>query len=118
MSVSTQRRLPCGVESHAGGVHARVWAPACTRVDVVIEGSAQPHPLEREAEGYFSSAIAGVSAGTHYRFLLDGDRLRADPCSRYQPQGPHGMSEVVDPSRFAWTDAKWHGIGREGHVIY
>ena len=39
MSDRAQRRLPCGVEIVNGGVHARVWAPACKRVDVVIEGS-------------------------------------------------------------------------------
>src|ERR671913_1568815 len=118
MSVSPQRRLPCGVELHAGGVHARVWAPACKRVDIVFQGSAAPHPLEREADGYYSAFMDGVTAGSKYQFRLDEDRLRADPCSRYQPDGPHGESEVIDPLRFAWTDGQWHGIGREGQIIY
>ncbi len=118
MSVTTQRRLPCGVELQAGGVHARVWAPACRRVDLVVEGSGKRHPLVGEPDGHYSAFIEGLGAGTQYRFLLDDDRLRADPCSRYQPDGPHGVSEVVDAWRFAWTDAGWHGIGREGQVIY
>ncbi len=62
--------------------------------------------------------IEGAGVGTQYRFLLDGERLRADPCSRFQPDGPHGVSEVVDPAAFDWSDAGWHGIGREGQVIY
>ena len=118
MDVSTQRRLPCGVEVQPGGVHARVWAPACGRVDLVVEDAGRRHRLEREPDGYYSAFIEGLGPGTRYRFLLDGDRLRADPCSRYQPDGPHGVSEVIDPSSFAWTDAGWYGIGREGHVIY
>ena len=110
MSVSPQRRLPRGVEIFEGGVHARVWAPACRRVDFVIEGSGPRYPLEREPDGYYSGLINAAGAGTRYRFLLDGERLRADRCSRFQPDGPHGASEVVDPSTFLWTDERWHGM--------
>ena len=41
-----------------------------------------------------------------------------DPASRFQPQGPHGPSEVIDPSAFAWTDRGWRGVGVTGQVIY
>ncbi|HZB50803.1 MAG TPA: malto-oligosyltrehalose trehalohydrolase, partial [Mycobacteriales bacterium] len=34
------------------------------------------------------------------------------------PEGPHGPSQVVDPSRFEWTDAGWKGVGSRGQVIY
>ena len=118
MSARVERRLPCGVEVQDGGLHARVWAPACKRVEVVIEGSGARHLLEREPDGHYSGVIDGAGAGARYRFLLDGERLRPDPCSRFQPNGPHGVSEVVDPSMFRWTDSGWPGIGREGHVIY
>ena len=33
-----------------------------------------------------------------------------DPCSRFQPQGVHGPSQVVDPDAFEWTDAQWRGV--------
>ena len=118
MSDRAQRRLPCGAEIVDGGVHARVWAPACKRVDVVLDGSEQRHPLEREADGHYSGVIEDAGVGTQYRFLLDGERLRADPCSRFQPDGPHGVSEVVDPAAFNWSDTGWHGIGRDGQIIY
>ena len=36
----------------------------------------------------------------------------------FNPQGPHGSSEVIDPQRFAWTDQDWPGVGLEGQVIY
>jgi len=118
MGERAQRRLSCGVEVRDGGVHARVWAPACKRVDVVIEGSAARHRLEREPDGHHSGEIDGAGPGTQYRFLLDEERLRPDPCSRYQPHGPHGVSEVVDPGTFPWSDAGWHGVDRDGQVIY
>ncbi|MGH7969277.1 MAG: malto-oligosyltrehalose trehalohydrolase, partial [Limisphaerales bacterium] len=41
-----------------------------------------------------------------------------DPASRFQPDGPHGASEIVDPNRFAWTDQEWQGVPRNGQVLY
>ena len=38
--------------------------------------------------------------------------------SRFQPDGPHGPSQVVDPGSFAWTDSAWKGIKLRGQVIY
>jgi len=118
MSVSISRRLSSGVELQAdGSAHARVWAPACTRVEFVIDGGAT-HALSRAADGYFEAPIPGVAAGTRYWFRLDGDRLRPDPASRFQPDGPHGPSSVVDPTRFSWTDQAWTGIDVRGQVVY
>src|SRR5207237_1197539 len=37
---------------------------------------------------------------------------------RFQPQGPHGPSQVVDPRRFAWSDEHWTGLEPRGRVIY
>ena len=41
-----------------------------------------------------------------------------DPCSRFQPEGIRGPSQVVDPRRFSWTDAAWNGVALDGLVIY
>jgi maltooligosyltrehalose trehalohydrolase len=114
------RRLPVGAEVQPdGGVHFRVWAPRARRVDVVLEGGpAGAAALDAEADGYFSGLVSGAAAGTRYRFRLDGGPALADPASRFQPQGPHGPSAVVDPGAFAWTDAAWPGLAREGQVLY
>jgi maltooligosyltrehalose trehalohydrolase len=54
-----------------------------------------------------------------YRFRLDGEgALYPDPASRFQPEGPHGPSQIVDPSRFAWSDRAWRGAGPQGQVVY
>ena len=54
-----------------------------------------------------------------YRFRLDqGEAALPDPASRFQPEGPHGPSEIVDPGDFAWTDGAWRGRTREQLVIY
>ena len=67
--------------------------------------------------GYFQAVVDGVSAGALYRYRLDGKKERPDPASRYQPQGVHGPSQIVD-SRFDWKDSEWRGIPLEKYVFY
>jgi maltooligosyltrehalose trehalohydrolase len=111
------RRLPIGAEVQAeGGVHFRVWAPQRQSVHVV-HGRGD-WPLEPEGNGYFSGLVASAAAGTTYRFRLDGGEAFPDPASRFQPEGPHGPSQVVDPAQFEWTDGRWRGAGARGQVIY
>jgi maltooligosyltrehalose trehalohydrolase len=111
-----KRRLPVGAEVVEGGVHFRVWAPERRNVDVMIDGRA--HPLTRDESGYFAGRVEGAREGTLYRYRLDGDGQFPDPASRHQPEGPHGPSRVVDPSRFAWTAQGWKGISAEDAVLY
>jgi maltooligosyltrehalose trehalohydrolase len=120
-----RRRLSAGVELQGGGsAHARVWAPACRSVDFVVQsvessdGAPSPQPLASEPSGFFSGIVGDVSAGTRYWFRLDGDRLRPDPVSRFQPDGPHGPSQIVDADAFAWGDRSWSGPAAEGRVLY
>jgi maltooligosyltrehalose trehalohydrolase len=116
-----KRRLPIGAEVVPGGIHFRVWAPKRRRVEVVLEeaGAAQAYPLQAEAGGYFAGLVAQAQAGSMYRFRLDGGTsLYPDPATRFQPEGPHGPSQVIDPLCFPWTDRKWPGCGREGQVVY
>jgi maltooligosyltrehalose trehalohydrolase len=112
-----RRRRGIGAELVGDGVSFRVWAPAHSRVSVVLKDSEVS--LDREADGYFSRLIANVRAGARYRFRLGDEKtLYPDPASRYQPDGPHGASEVVDPASFRWRDAKWRGVSTRGLVIY
>jgi len=117
------RRSPIGAELASigePGVHVRVWAPSCTKIAVVACGR-EPREivLGREPGGYASGFVSGLAAGDGYRFRLDdGEQLFADPASRFQPDGPLGVSQVIDPSAFAWTDAGWRGIEPHRHVIY
>ncbi|HTW53232.1 MAG TPA: malto-oligosyltrehalose trehalohydrolase [Stellaceae bacterium] len=113
------RRLPIGAEPQGGnGVHFRVWAPAARTVAIEIEGGAT-ETLSAEPDGYFSGLVSEAGVGTRYRFRLDsqGNAL-PDPVSRFQPDGPHGASQVVDPASFTWNDADWSGVPRERLVIY
>ena len=122
------RRLPVGAEvCLPGGVHFRVWAPRCKHVEVVLEGgpghqAAGPPVgmvLSPEADGYFEGFLGIAGPGTLYRYRLDGaETLYPDPASRFQPDGPHGPSQVIAPETFPWTDSDWQGISLAGQVIY
>jgi maltooligosyltrehalose trehalohydrolase len=113
------RRLPVGAEIvERRGVHFRVWAPRAQSVEAVLDDG-QAVPLLAEPEGYHAGLVEAAAAGIRYRFRLDGGgRLLPDPASRYQPDGPHGASCVIDPATFPWTDAAWPGVRLPGQVIY
>jgi maltooligosyltrehalose trehalohydrolase len=113
-----KRRYPIGAEVTKDGVFFRVWAPKRRHVSVVIEGGGE-HALAPEGGGYFSGMIARAPGGTRYRFRLDqGKTLYPDPASRFQPDGPHGPSEIVEPFTFRWSDAGWAGVKLEGQILY
>jgi len=119
------RRLSVGAELQGdGGADVRVWAPACRTIDLIAPShDGQPErvlPMTRESDGHFGVFDPAARAGGRYWFRLDGagDRLRPDPASRWQPDGPHGPSAYVDPRAFAWTDRAWAGLVRDGQVIY
>ena len=97
------RRLPIGVELNpSGGAHARVWAPKRKSVELVTfdaKGTlTSATRLARDEAGFFSGNVTDVTAGSLYRFRLDGKDAFPDPASRYQPEGPHGPSQVIDPT--------------------
>jgi len=102
-----------------GSTCFRVWAPRAHEVAVVLtEGHRSPVSLLEEADGYFSASVAGVKAGARYQYLLDNQLVRPDPCSRYQPDGVHGPSQVVDLSEYQWVTSGWRGLPLEQFIIY
>ena len=56
--------------------------------------------------------------GMTYQYRLEGTQLCPDPCSRFQPEGPHGPSQIVNPSTYQWHDGGWKGVRMHGQVIY
>jgi len=113
-----ERRYPMGAEPRGtAGTSFRVWCPQSRQVCVVLEQTGKEILLEDEGNGYFSGFAEFAKAGMRYRFRLDSG-CYPDPASRFQPEGPHGPSEIIDPASFSWTDVKWHGVPREGQIIY
>jgi maltooligosyltrehalose trehalohydrolase len=114
---SLDRMNAIGASLQGSDVTFSVWAPRCRRVEVVLEGR-PPMPLALTGDGTFSATLPGVSAGARYQYRLDGERYRPDPASRWQPEGVHGPSAVVDPNSFAWTDAGFRGHALADLVFY
>lgn len=118
------RRLPVGAEPQpSGGAHFRVWAPRRKTVEVMLErsdagGGAVPYELDREGNGYFSGIILDAAPDMLYRYRLDRKNSYPDPASRFQPDGPHGPSQIIDPGEFGWTDGNWRGIQLPGQIVY
>jgi maltooligosyltrehalose trehalohydrolase len=111
-------RLAMGACVRPDGVFFRVWAPTRTHVEVVFEDDSRSVPLTPESGGFFSAHVAGVKAGTLYRYRLDGRDDAPDPYSRFQPQGPHGPSMVIDPDGYTWGDRGWSGVTLPGQILY
>lgn len=114
---SLTRRYPIGAEPIANGTSFRVWSPDHRRVAVVLDDRSE-HLLDNDDNGYFSGFLSKARVGMTYRYRLDDEGAFPDPASAYQPDGPHGPSQIVDSTGFHWTDTDWKGRALAGCVIY
>jgi maltooligosyltrehalose trehalohydrolase len=93
-----------------------VWAPKPERVRLVVDGV--EHALTKDADDWWTTSEVLPVVGARYGFRLDADEaVIPDPRTRSQPDGVHGLSEVVDTA-FAWTDEHWTGRPARSGVIY
>lgn len=116
------RILPIGAEVQpGGGTHFRVWAPASPTAAVELYSATGTRerctPLQAEKEGYFAGLVPEAAAGALYKIKLATGSF-PDPASRFQPEGPHGPSQIVAATGFTWTDQGWRGAPPQGQVIY
>ena len=113
--------MPFGAEcGDDASVRFRLWAPAARKVDLCLVGSNGSRTLSMEprAQGWFELATDAATAGTKYRFRIDGGQEVPDPASRFQSEDVHGPSEVIDSTTFNWQDGSWRGRPWEEAVIY
>jgi maltooligosyltrehalose trehalohydrolase len=102
------------------GVTFRVWAPAARELLLVLHGGPADgeHSMPCHEQGLFELTIDGILAGQRYGYRINGGDERPDPAARFQPDGVHAPSEVVDSSTFEWHDASWQRPARHELVIY
>ncbi len=100
-----------------GSTRFCVFADRCEQISIVLPESDREELLEKTAEGFHVGTIPGVSPGDTYWVKPSGGARRPDPASRFQPDGVHGPSQVVDRD-FGWTDNQWQGVDRRDLVIY
>ena len=110
-----------GAVPTAEGVRFGVWAPEARSLALLTrtEGSRPlERVLERRADGVWTGAFGDARTGDRYAYSIDGGVPRPDPASRFQPDGVHGWSEIVDPGGFEWSDGEWRGPDPARAVIY
>jgi maltooligosyltrehalose trehalohydrolase len=102
-----------------GAARFRLWAPDARRVEVCLEGSSsRTVELTRSSDGYFVGEYPDLVRDARYKYRVDGEGPWPDPCSRFQPEGPHGPSLITAPNEFAWRDASWRGARLASQIIY
>lgn len=96
-----------------------LWAPDARSVSLQLQD--QPEiDMERDSDGWFSIDVA-CPPGSRYRYRVNAELEVADPASRYQPEGVHGPSQLVDlaayPWLHPWQGRPWHeAVIQEVHV--
>jgi maltooligosyltrehalose trehalohydrolase len=102
------------------GAQFRIWAPTIRTLTLMVRdaaGTRQHQPIKL-TDGTWQVFVPGVSAGTRYAYCAEGGDPRPDPVSRFQPDGVHGWSELVEPSAFSWSDDDWRGLDPARVVLY
>jgi maltooligosyltrehalose trehalohydrolase len=110
--------MTLGALPDPGGVRFRVWAPNAHSVGVRLDRERAVAPMVRGHDDVFELTLPSALVGDDYWYVLDGQRQRPDPVSRWQPRGVHGPSRVVDPSAFSWSDAGWRGAELDEFILY
>ena len=108
--------LPFGAEITDLGIRFRLWAPDAETVALTLQDGRQ-FAMAMESHGWFGLTTTEAAVATRYRFRV-GNGFYPDPASRRQPDGALGLSAVVDPSAYEWTDTAWQGIPWPEAVIY
>ena len=112
-------RTDLGANYFGRGCSFHVWAPRTQRLDLQLLGpeSHRRIPMQPTERGYFQTSVAGLASGSLYLYCLDNGQQRPDPASRFQAEGVHGPSQIVD-LHFDWQDQSWKGLPLEDYLIY
>ena len=116
-----------GLSDGRGICNFLVWAPNARKVDLcLLEPDSKKISMTDALNGYFFVSVPNVASDALYRYRLSpasdakkGDLplARADPASRYQPQGVHGPSGII-PNAFTWHDDGWNNHDLSQYIIY
>ena len=103
-----------------GGVRFRVWASSPGQLALLVRRDDGLHRLTpvRDADGIWELFVPDLPVGSRYAYVIDSGTPLPDPASRFQPDGVHAWSEVVDPLAYNWRDEAWRGVDPERLVIY
>lgn len=100
-----------------GRASFHVWAPKATSLQVVLTSHQDRIIQLDEVDGYHRAVADDVLPGSRYLYRFPDGRQWPDPVSRFQPEGVHRSSAVVD-LEFSWTDTNWRGLPLADYILY
>jgi maltooligosyltrehalose trehalohydrolase len=96
-----------------------VWAPGAKELSVHILGeNDRVVPMQKSDSGYFETTIQKLEPDARYFYRFEDGQEFPDPASRFQPEGVHRPSQVIDLTDFKWTDASWRGLELDRSLLY
>jgi len=110
-------RLGTVLANH-GECEFTVWAPRAKNVDVRLVNDGRVIRLSPEEHGYHIGRASDIEPDLRYVYKLDGEKERADPASRFQPDGVFGPTQVADLKKANWTDQAWRGLELKDYIVY
>jgi maltooligosyltrehalose trehalohydrolase len=118
--LGTGHRATFGALPQGPGVRFKIFAPNARslRLHILTGGASGVYQPDVRENGVCESFVAGARPGDRYYYTLDDSPPRPDPASRFQPEGVHGPSEIIDPGAYAWRCASWPPVGVRELVIY
>ncbi len=116
----TDDRVPLGANRRADGRwEFSVWAPRRNKVALHVLGANERIiSMNRNPFGYYHALVDDLDPHSRYLYRLDDSQEYPDPASRFQPDGVHKPSEIVDLTAFSWSDADWKPPALEKNIFY
>ena len=114
-------RMPFGAElDERGQGRFALWAPNAQGVvlETIAAGASEQRPMPSKGHGWYEALVPDLSPGVRYRYRIDDEIDVSDPASRFNPDGVHGSSLLIDPLQFQWRDDGWQGHPWHELVIY
>ncbi|MGJ3239889.1 MAG: malto-oligosyltrehalose trehalohydrolase [Anaerolineae bacterium] len=100
-----------------GRTRFTVWGWNATRIDLHLLKTDTLIPMQRDEHGYYTCVVDDIAVGDTYLYRIDDEKERPDPASRWQPDGVHGASAVIDEN-FNWTDASYNPPTMRNTIFY
>ena len=119
-SINLDSRVPLGANRRADGDwEFSVWAPERHKIALHLVGTHERFiPMTKNQCGYYQVHLNDIEPESRYVYQLDDLQEYPDPASRFQPDGVHGPSEIIDLVAFQWTDANWRAPSLKESILY
>jgi maltooligosyltrehalose trehalohydrolase len=119
MNTNNSSNMQPGITfSSVGKAKVILWAPYAKKVAIALPERKLIIPLNKKDRGYWELECDQIQPNDKYKFLLDDTKELPDPASKFQPDGVHGVSQVIDIQTAVWTDDNWQNPPLAEYIIY